>query len=98
MKPNVLLAGASTLSILLFTFHLTDDIVHGWEPGTLPNLYALPIFVVLRIQVRLRASKHESRKNETRQLQRVEAGCVDRHAHLGGTVSIAVIFIVRMRD
>ena len=33
-------------SILLCTFHLTDDIVHGWEPGTLPNLYALPIFVV----------------------------------------------------
>jgi hypothetical protein len=25
---------------------LTDDIVHGWEPGTLGNLYALPIFVV----------------------------------------------------
>jgi len=33
-------------SILLCTFHLTDDIVHGWEPGTLPNLYALPIFVL----------------------------------------------------
>src|SRR5689334_7941809 len=46
MKPNVLLAGASMLSIVLCTFHLTDDIVHGWEPGTLPNLYALPIFVV----------------------------------------------------
>jgi hypothetical protein len=46
MKPNVLLTGASTLSILLCTFHLTDDIVYGWEPGTLRNLYALPIFVV----------------------------------------------------
>ena len=46
MKPNVLLTSASTLSILLFTFHLTDDIVHGWEPGTLRNLYALPICVV----------------------------------------------------
>jgi hypothetical protein len=46
MKPNVLLIGASLLSILLCTFHLTDDIVHGWEPGTLGNLYALPIFVV----------------------------------------------------
>ena len=46
MKPNVLLTGASLFSILLCTFHLTDDIVHGWEPGTLGNLYALPIFVV----------------------------------------------------
>ena len=46
MRPNVLLIGASLLSILLCTFHLTDDIVHGWEPGTLSNLYALPIFVV----------------------------------------------------
>ena len=46
MKPTVLLTSASMLSILLCTFHLTDDIVHGWEPGTLPNLYALPILVV----------------------------------------------------
>jgi hypothetical protein len=46
MKPNALLTGASMLSILLSTFHLTDDIVHGWEPGTLGNLYALPIFVL----------------------------------------------------
>ncbi len=46
MKSHVLLTRASLLSILLFTFHLTDDIVHGWEPGTLGNLYALPIFVV----------------------------------------------------
>ena len=46
MKPNVLLTSFSLLSILLCTFHLTDDIVHGWEPGTLPNLYALPIFVL----------------------------------------------------
>jgi len=35
MKPNVLLTSAAILSILLCTFHLTDDIVHGWEPGTL---------------------------------------------------------------
>ena len=46
MTPNVLLFRASLFSILLSTFHLTDDIVHGWEPGTLGNLYALPIFVV----------------------------------------------------
>ena len=46
MKPNVLLTIASLLSILLFTFHLTDDIVRGIEPGTLTNLTAIPIFVV----------------------------------------------------
>jgi hypothetical protein len=46
MKPSTLLTAASMLSIVLFTFHLTDDIVHGWEPGTVGNLYALPIFVV----------------------------------------------------
>jgi hypothetical protein len=43
---NVLLAAASFFSIVLCTFHLADDIVHGWEPGTLSNLYALPILVV----------------------------------------------------
>lgn len=46
MNSNILLTRTSMLSILLCTFHLADDIVHGWEPGTLSNLYALPIFVV----------------------------------------------------
>jgi hypothetical protein len=46
MKQNVILTTASVLSILLFTFHLADDIVRGMEPGTLTNLTAVPIFVV----------------------------------------------------
>src|SRR5580693_3133516 len=46
MKPNVMLTVASLLSILFMTFHLTDDIVRGMEPGTLSNLIALPILVV----------------------------------------------------
>jgi hypothetical protein len=37
---------ASLLSILFMTFHLTDDIVRGMEPGTLSNLIAVPILVV----------------------------------------------------
>ncbi|MEW5927090.1 MAG: hypothetical protein AB1941_06390 [Gemmatimonadota bacterium] len=37
---------ASLLSVLLFTFHLADDIVRGIEPGTVSNLAALPICVV----------------------------------------------------
>src|ERR1700722_3157457 len=46
MKHNVMLTIASLLSILFFTFHLTDDIVRGMEPGTLSNLTAVPILVI----------------------------------------------------
>ncbi len=46
MKHNILLVIASVLSILLMTFHLTDDIVRGMEPGTLLDLIAVPILVV----------------------------------------------------
>lgn len=46
MRHGVTLTVASLLSVLLFTFHLADDIVRGIEPGTVSNLTALPIFVV----------------------------------------------------
>ena len=46
MKQNVMLTTASLLSILFMTFHLTDDIVRGMEPGTLSDLIAVPILVV----------------------------------------------------
>jgi hypothetical protein len=47
MKNTVILTITSLLSILLVTFHLTDDIVHGMEPGGLSNLtIATPILVV----------------------------------------------------
>ena len=46
MKRDVMLTIASLLSILFTTFHLTDDIVRGMEPGTLSNLIAVPILVV----------------------------------------------------
>jgi hypothetical protein len=46
MKQNVMLTIASLLSILFMTFHLTDDIVRGMEPGTLSTLVALPILAV----------------------------------------------------
>jgi len=46
MKHNILLVIASVLSILFMTFHLTDDIVRGMEPGGLSNLAAVPIVVV----------------------------------------------------
>jgi hypothetical protein len=46
MKQNITLTIASLLSILFTTFHLTDDIVRGMEPGTLSSLIALPILAV----------------------------------------------------
>jgi hypothetical protein len=46
MKHNSLLVVASVLSILFMTFHLTDDIVRGMEPGKLLDLIAVPILVV----------------------------------------------------
>ena len=46
MKRDVMLTIASLLSILLVTFHVTDDIVRGMEPGTLSDLIVLPILVV----------------------------------------------------
>lgn len=46
MNKSFMLTVASTLSVLLFTLHLADDIVRGFEPGTPTNLTAVPIFVV----------------------------------------------------
>ncbi|HKO55684.1 MAG TPA: hypothetical protein VJ276_07375 [Thermoanaerobaculia bacterium] len=46
MKHNLALTVTSLLSIVLFTLHLTDDIVRGIEPGTLSNLVGVLILVV----------------------------------------------------
>ena len=46
MKHNVMLTITSLLSILLLTFHVTDDIVRGMEKGGVSNLTAVPILVV----------------------------------------------------
>ena len=46
MKQNVTLTIASLLSILFMTFHQTDDIVRGMEPGKLFDLIVLPILAV----------------------------------------------------
>lgn len=37
MKPSSILIVTSLLSIVLFTFHLADDIVRGFEPGGFKN-------------------------------------------------------------
>lgn len=46
MKRSVMLTITSLLSILFFTFHLTGDIMRGFEKGGAYNLTAVPIFVV----------------------------------------------------
>ena len=38
MKRSVMLTITSLLSILLITFHLSDDIVRGFEPGGVKNI------------------------------------------------------------
>lgn len=45
MNRTVLLTITSLLSILLFMFHLADDIVRGFEKGNVWNLTAVPIAV-----------------------------------------------------
>jgi len=45
MKHTAMLRVASLLSVLLFTFHVADDIARGMESGTVSNLAAVPICV-----------------------------------------------------
>jgi len=46
MKHNLTLTITSLLLVLLLTFHLTDDIVRGFEPGNLSTLNAVPLVVI----------------------------------------------------
>jgi len=46
MKQNLSLTITSLLSILFMTFHLTDDIIRGYETGGVVYLIAVPILVV----------------------------------------------------
>jgi hypothetical protein len=47
MNPNVMLTITSLLSVLLFTVHLTDDIVRGMEPGGVQNLIGGSLIMVV---------------------------------------------------
>ncbi len=46
MKHNAMLTIASLLSILFMTFHLTDDVVRGMEPGGVSNMVGVLVLVV----------------------------------------------------
>jgi hypothetical protein len=47
MKPSSMLSIASLLSILLFMFHLTDDIFRGFEQGGLQDLVGGSLIMVV---------------------------------------------------
>lgn len=47
MKHSVMLTIASLLSVLLFSFHLADDIFRGMEPGGLQNLFGGSLIMVV---------------------------------------------------
>ena len=46
MKRTVMLTITSLLSILFMTFHLSDDIVRGFEPGGVKNITGVLMLVV----------------------------------------------------
>lgn len=46
MKPNVMLTVTSLLSILLLSLHIAEDIVLGFAPGGLTNLFGIAVLVV----------------------------------------------------
>src|SRR6185437_7389137 len=46
MKNSPMLTITSLLSLLLFTFHLTDDIARGFEPGGFKNVSPIIIGIV----------------------------------------------------
>src|SRR5512134_1101427 len=45
VKQNIVLVISSLLSVLLTTFHLTDDIVRGMSPGGIANLAVALVLV-----------------------------------------------------
>ena len=47
MKHSSMLTIASLISLLFLTFHLADDIVHGFEPGGLSNLVGAVLISVV---------------------------------------------------
>ena len=60
MNRNVMLTISSLLAILLFTFHLTDDIVRGWEPGGLSNLIGGVLISVVWLYAALMLAERRS--------------------------------------
>ena len=47
MKNSVMLTITSMLLLLLLTFHISDDIVRGWEPGGVANLVGTTLIAIV---------------------------------------------------
>jgi len=47
MKNSVMLTITSLLLLLLLTFHISGDIVYGWEPGGVANLVGTALISVV---------------------------------------------------
>ena len=60
MNPNRALTISSFLSIVLFTLHLADDIVRGYEPGGLNNLFGGSLILVVWLYAALMLSERRS--------------------------------------
>jgi hypothetical protein len=60
MKNSVMLTITSLLSLLLLTFHLTDDIVRGFEPGGLSNLIGGVLISVVWLYATLALAERRS--------------------------------------
>ena len=46
MKPSAMLTVTSLLSVVLLSLHIAEDILLGFAPGGLTNLFAMAILVV----------------------------------------------------
>ncbi len=46
MKPSAMLVAASLFSIVLLSLHIAEDIVLGFAPGGLTNLFGIAVLVV----------------------------------------------------
>lgn len=46
MKPSAMLVAASLFSIVLLSLHIAEDIVLGFAPGGLSNLFGIAVLVV----------------------------------------------------
>ncbi len=57
MKRSVMLTVMSLLSILFMTFHLSDDVVRGMEPGSVKNIIGVLILVVWLYGTRVLAGR-----------------------------------------
>ena len=60
MKNSVMLTITSLLSLLLLMFHLTDDIVRGFEPGGLSNLIGGVLISVVWLYATLALAERRS--------------------------------------